>query len=336
MNNLDFWIHPLYVRLSIIHGILEFKIDQTVNGKEFPTENMTQDNWVAKITGVEVTDAYSVGDTMFVDIFDQDDDQEDGLLTLDDYDAYGSYVHSLFMTIPPEGTKFAPIDVTSELRRDLFGSGMGDETSGFYLRTSGDQGRSRYVVYDANLIRIEVAINPTRTNTPTPGPTRTPTMTPIFSYTPTQTPTPTSTPTPTRTPSCTPTQTPTHTGTPTPTPEVEPIVRIWMPSHHFQPLMMAACFVYVTNPNPEGLLDVPLLVALDVHGRIFFAPDFDDSSWYLVDAIPGDIGINVIDPFFWPEGCGSAEDIRWYAALTDPSMTTVISNIDTFTFGWSE
>ncbi len=225
-----------------------------------------------------------------------------------------------------EGTVFPPIEITSELRRDLFGSGMGDETSGFYLRTSGEQGLYRNVAYDASSIRIEVIVSPTRTNTPTPGPTRTPTMTPIFSYTPTPTPTPSNTPT----------RTPTRTGTPTPTPEVDPIVRIWMPSHHFQPSTPAACFVYVTNPNPEEFLDIPLFVVLDVHGRFFFAPDFDESSWYLVDAMPGDIGINVIGPFLWPEGCGSAEDIRWYAALTDPSMTTVISNIDIFTFGWSE
>ena len=35
-------------------------------------------------------------------------------------------------------------------------------------------------------------------------------------------------------------------------------------------------------------------------------------------------------------GAGTASGIIWYAALTDPGMTTLYGEMDTWTFGWSE
>lgn len=43
-----------------------------------------------------------------------------------------------------------------------------------------------------------------------------------------------------------------------------------------------------------------------------------------------------MEPFHWPRNTGSAEGILWYAAVTDPGMSSIVGDMDTFSFGWGE
>gem|GEM_PF-6702618 len=46
------------------------------------------------------------------------------------------------------------------------------------------------------------------------------------------------------------------------------------------------------------------------------------------------ITIDVLPLFAWPSGAGVAEGIMFHAAMTDPGITSLFGELDTFTFGW--
>ncbi|MBN1355366.1 S8 family serine peptidase [bacterium] len=176
---------------------------------------------------------------------------------------------------------------------------------------------------------------PPPTNTMIPTNTHIPTNTPIP---PTDTPVPPSnTPNPTDTPAP-PTGTPvppTVTVPPTATPECDILgVTLWMPSEYFTPGDPCACRVFVCNPDPDGYANMPLFVILDVYGLYFFAPSFSDFDYYSLALVPGEMEIEVLPEFTWPEGAGSASGILWYGAMTDPGITQLFGEMDTWEFGW--
>ena len=179
---------------------------------------------------------------------------------------------------------------------------------------------------------------PTLTPTPSPYPTSTPTpVDQTATPSPTFTPVPTLTPTPSPYPTSTPTpvdQTATPTPTPTPTPLVTGVT-ITMPTHHFRPGDACYCTVIVTNGEPGSLNDNPLFLILDVYGVLFFGPSFThDADWYPGPWPSGDTRVEAIPAFIWPETGTSATGIIWYAALTDPAVTRIIGDWDTWEFGW--
>lgn len=124
--------------------------------------------------------------------------------------------------------------------------------------------------------------------------------------------------------------------TPTPTPECQGLgVELWMPSDSFTIGDPCECRVMVCNPYENPIEDAPLFVILDVYGMLFFAPDFSQWDYYLVDILPGRTTQTVIPQFIWPDIDGSAEGIAWYAALTDAAVTETIGTVDTWMFGWN-
>ncbi len=194
---------------------------------------------------------------------------------------------------------------------------------------------------------------PTATPTPPPTVTFTPTTSPTHS--PTSTPTPVTspgTPTPptatpdTVTPSSTPTapdETPTFvpTGTaapPTATPLCEYLgARLWMPAKYFSAGDSCACRVELCNPGPGVYPDIRLFVILDVYGDYFFAPTFTEFNYYEVEELTtGPHEIEVLSPFSWPEGAGSAGNIVWYAGMSDSTMNHLLGQMDMWIFGWGD
>ncbi|MBN1356169.1 hypothetical protein JXA40_07865 [bacterium] len=149
------------------------------------------------------------------------------------------------------------------------------------------------------------------------------------------------TPTPTPVPpsTATPTVPPTGTGIPSPSatpPECETTgVRLWMPAHEFHPGDLCGCRAIVCNAEDTLLTGYPLFVILDVYGSYFFAPGFNALDFYSVNFHPGETSLDVIPLFIWPENAGSARDILWYAALTDPDITVIYGTMDTWRFGWT-
>ncbi len=105
----------------------------------------------------------------------------------------------------------------------------------------------------------------------------------------------------------------------------------------FYPGDPCSCSLQVVSAEPEDLPDTPLFVILDVYGTMFFAPDFNEFAYYEVDLHYGmDDEMVILPQFEWPAGAGSANDIRFYAGLTNYEMTTLLGTFDMFSFGWSE
>ncbi|MBN1297374.1 hypothetical protein JXA80_11385 [bacterium] len=178
---------------------------------------------------------------------------------------------------------------------------------------------------------------PTPTPSPHFSPTPRPTNTPMSTYTPS--PIPTSTPT--RRPTYTPTLTPTQGPSGTPTPDCRNLgVTIEMPSGNYHAGDTCYCTVHVCNPTGSPLVDYPLFVILEVYGALFFAPSFNETFDSYLEMYPvfpdGRTGVTVLPEFSWPDMTGSASDIHWLAALTDPEITGVAGKMDTFTFGWNQ
>jgi len=149
--------------------VIEFDLDSIHGELSVPTTQMTPYNWTAKIDNIVVENPVHVGQFMPVDLFDLNDISEDGWITRDDYDSRFEHITNLFEIIPEEGTIYNDIDITAALRRDLFGAGAGDPTTGF-LFTAGAEAS---VEFNTDSPRISINLH-----TPTPSPTVTPTVTP--------------------------------------------------------------------------------------------------------------------------------------------------------------
>ncbi len=142
-----------------------------------------------------------------------------------------------------------------------------------------------------------------------------------------------STPTPTPT---NPPQTPTPTATPTSGCN-ELGVTLYMPAHEFETNDICSCKVTVCNPGPDTYTDVPLFVILDVYGTYFFWPGFTNELDYRKIAVGlNSADVEILPEFEWPAGSGSADNILWYAAMTNPEMTDLFGDMDTWTFSWHE
>ncbi|MGB3976277.1 MAG: trypsin-like peptidase domain-containing protein [bacterium] len=141
--------------------------------------------------------------------------------------------------------------------------------------------------------------------------------------------------TPTPTPTFTPTCTPTH-GTPTQPPTPNLNVKIVMPAKLYHPGDVFNCAISIDNKNNCSAEQIVLIVILDVYGNLFFLPEFNDFSFYLLDLPPGQTLLTAVPAFDWPEGAGSAENIFWYAGCTDNKFETVFGNVDFFEFGWTD
>ncbi|MBN1878835.1 hypothetical protein JW823_01895 [bacterium] len=146
-----------------------------------------------------------------------------------------------------------------------------------------------------------------------------------------------------QTPTSTPTQTPAATSTPTPNPTSTPDactstgVTIRMPGTLFHPGDRFFCSIVVCNRESTPLDGYPLVVILDVFGQYFFAPSFDSTFDFYSQIFPvGSSTTDVLPEFTWPQGAGTAAGVIWYAALTDQSVTSLVGQMDSWTFGWTE
>ncbi len=107
-----------------------------------------------------------------------------------------------------------------------------------------------------------------------------------------------------------------------------------MPSHQFMPGDACDCMVHLCNPTETTFTNVPLIVMLEVAGNYFFAPSFTGADHYLIDLPPGESRVLVVPTFFWPENSGSADDVGFYAAMTNADMTEMFGLMDIWKFKW--
>ncbi|MBN1356697.1 hypothetical protein JXA40_10595 [bacterium] len=117
-------------------------------------------------------------------------------------------------------------------------------------------------------------------------------------------------------------------------------VAISMPSTIFQPGDYCWSELKVCNATGSTLEGYYLIAGIMVYGEFFFAPAFQARFDSFIDDYPcfpeGSTEIVLVPDFIWPEGCGQASGITWYAALLDPELSEITGSMDTFSFGWRE
>lgn len=141
------------------------------------------------------------------------------------------------------------------------------------------------------------------------------------------------------TPTPLPTATPTPVTSPTPQPTSTPSCNdyetiLGMPDHMFSAGSPCGCWVDLCNPDAEPRENVLLFVVLDVYGALYCAPSFSDNDCYPLNVSPGHARLEVLPMFAWPDGCGAAEGLKWYAGMVDALDMTLLGGVDTWEFGY--
>lgn len=80
----------------------------------------------------------------------------------------------------------------------------------------------------------------------------------------------------------------------------------------------------------------PLFVIFEIIGIYYFAPSFSPFDYYLMEIDPGEQCLHVLPEFIWPENTGAVDGVIVYSSMTDPQITELFGQMDSFTFGWHE
>ncbi len=148
------------------------------------------------------------------------------------------------------------------------------------------------------------------------------------------------TPTPTVTPTAPPTITPTSSPPPTSssTPPCPLGVTLTMPSHLFQPGDPCSLTATLCNPSDEPINQTPFFCILDILGDYWFYPSWssDPDGVVLNSVAPGITAIDLIASFTWPDDAGSFDNARFIAAMTDPSVNSILGVSGEWVFSWSQ
>jgi hypothetical protein len=116
-------------------------------------------------------------------------------------------------------------------------------------------------------------------------------------------------------------------------------VGIVKPSAMFRPGDPCSAAAYVFNADQMvQAFDIPFFVILDVYGEYFFAPEFNEFSHYTIPDLQSAEShrFQILPEFAWPQNAGAADGIIWYAAMTDPQITSLFGPLAYFEFGWEE
>jgi hypothetical protein len=114
-------------------GILEFNLGW------LPHPDMTSNNFTARLNSLNVVSSGTPagGASLQIDLHNLADLQEDNAITPSDFNGTtGTAIASAAHQFSGTAASFDNIDVTDALREDIFGSGTGQPTTGFILRST--------------------------------------------------------------------------------------------------------------------------------------------------------------------------------------------------------
>jgi hypothetical protein len=129
--------------------------------------------------------------------------------------------------------------------------------------------------------------------------------------------------------------TPTSEVPPSASPEKQKLVTIHLPDTDFSAGEIFSCRVEVINHEGHVISGYPLFVILEIDGSLFFAPEFSESDYFEKTYVEGSSFVEAVPAFTWPESAGAYEGAWFYAALTNPGITELASNLEQITFGWN-
>jgi hypothetical protein len=141
----------------------------------------------------------------------------------------------------------------------------------------------------------------------------------------------------------TPTDTPPATPTPATTPTPDHLtLNLQLPQTNFKPGDIFSLDAEVFNPSTP-LDSIPTFVVLQVSSEYFFWPSWrqlrsDGSGYdYAFREYPtGLISHEIIPDFIWPEGVGTLYGLIFYAVLTSPDLSGILTDIDEIAWGFME
>jgi len=121
-----------YEDYSTYYGLLEFDVQdiEAISG-------ITTNNFKAELFHLSVTYAY-IEDALRIRLYDMEDQCEDAEINIEDLACISDFIASRRMTCdPPVPASFNKIDVTQQVRHDLFGTTNTGVTTGFVLAADG-------------------------------------------------------------------------------------------------------------------------------------------------------------------------------------------------------
>jgi hypothetical protein len=126
--------------------------------------------------------------------------------------------------------------------------------------------------------------------------------------------------------------------TPTPTPPPAQMnLYFRMPDTYFTPGELIYADVIIQNPGTPQYNAV-LFVALNIYSDYWFWPSWwkhpDGLCWGLVDIEPGAWYWVVLPSFYWPSGAGAISNVNFIGVALDSSMSNMLTNIGTYTWGF--
>ncbi len=112
-----------------------------------------------------------------------------------------------------------------------------------------------------------------------------------------------------------------------------------MPSHYFK--AGDTCWLKATifNPFPAVIKGVYFFVILDINtGDYWFYPSWvhypPNYDYVVVDIQWGSTTYNIISPFKWPANSGRGRNFKFWAILTDDTISKVIGKMDVWHFSF--
>ena len=117
-------------------------------------------------------------------------------------------------------------------------------------------------------------------------------------------------------------------------------VSLNLPTTMFSPGETFFMNAHICNTTGMILDGYPLFGILDVYGALFWGPGFTAEFDSYIDEQPlipeGESVVALLPEFIWPAGAGSANGIKFIAALTDPDIQILYGDYSMIEFGWSE
>jgi len=112
---------------------------------------------------------------------------------------------------------------------------------------------------------------------------------------------------------------------------------LFMPSHHVVPGSPCSLTAHVFNDTSASYNELPLFIFMEYAGNIWFYPDWGSELTYqLVKPPVSDVNYRIIDPFSWPEGCGSGDGLVFMSFFTEPELANIYGSLGYWEFSWSE
>lgn len=113
-------------------------------------------------------------------------------------------------------------------------------------------------------------------------------------------------------------------------------VQLLMPAAEFLPGDTCYLDARICNAETNQPLNAPVFFVLEIDGGFWFWPSWADLDYQMMELQPGLSNLTVIEPFTWPSGAGNSNQLYFYGAILNESMTGILGDWDRIGFSFRE